>query len=373
MKTVFIAAGGTGGHIYPGLAIASALKKRLPDVKIIFIGSHVGMEKNIVPRYGYPMEFINASGFQRGFVKKVIAAKNLLKSASDSRKLLNRYHPDLVIGTGGFTSGIILREAAKKKIPTLIHEQNAYPGKSNRWAAQKADVVCLTFQEAAQYFPKDKTMLCGNPVRDAFKNVDRPLMRKKMGLKPEDKMILAMGGSQGAAAINQAMQTVMKDLAQQDDIQIYQITGPKQIEKVCAACDQKGIVYDKTYNGPTHCHLIAYSNEMEMLMGAADIMIARSGASSICEMAASGTPSILIPYPYAAGDHQRFNAKAMESAGAAIVIDEEALDGEKLEDLLSTLLNEPSKLQRMAQNARAYAKIDADEKIVDQAMALIQR
>lgn len=165
----------------------------------------------------------------------------------------------------------------------------------------------------------------------------------------------------------------MKDLAQQDDIQIYQITGPKQIEKVCAACDQKGIVYDKTYNGPTHCHLIAYSNEMEMLMGAADIMIARSGASSICEMAASGTPSILIPYPYAAGDHQRFNAKAMESAGAAIVIDEEALDGEKLEDLLSTLLNEPSKLQRMAQNARAYAKIDADEKIVDQAMALIQR
>ena len=373
MTTVFIAAGGTGGHIYPGLAIAACLKKRMPDVKIVFIGSHVGMEKNIVPRYGYPMEFINASGFQRGFVKKVIAAKNLLKSARDSRKLLNRYKPALIIGTGGFTSGIILREAAKKGIPTLIHEQNAFPGKSNRWAAQKADTVCLTFNEAAKYFPAKKTVLCGNPVRDAFKNVDRAAMRQKMKLVPGEKMVLAMGGSQGAAAINRAMQTVMKEWGGREDIQIYQITGPKQIDKVCAALDEAGIVYDKEYFGPTHCHAIAYSNEMEMLMGAADVIIGRSGASSICEMAASGTPSILIPYPYAAGDHQRFNAMAMQNAGAAEVIDEDDLSGARLLKELSALLDDPAHLKAMSENAKAYAKIDADERIVDQAVALMQQ
>ena len=194
-----------------------------------------------------------------------------------------------------------------------------------------------------------------------------------MKLAPGEKMVLAMGGSQGAAAINRAMQTVMKEWGGREDIQIYQITGPKQIDTVCAALDEAGIVYDKEYFGPTHCHAIAYSNEMEMLMGAADVIIGRSGASSICEMAASGTPSILIPYPYAAGDHQRFNAMAMQNAGAAEVIDEDDLSGERLLKELSALLDDPAHLKAMSENAKAYAKIDADERIVDQAVALMQQ
>ncbi|WP_329885885.1 undecaprenyldiphospho-muramoylpentapeptide beta-N-acetylglucosaminyltransferase [Pseudoramibacter faecis] len=367
MKSVLIAAGGTGGHIYPGLAIAACLKKHRPDVEITFVGSHVGMEKDIVPRYGYPMAFINASGFQRGLIKKAIAVKNILLSALDSRRLIKAYQPQLVIGTGGFTSGILLREAARMKVPTLIHEQNAYPGKSNRMAAKTADCVALTFEEAAAYFPAGKTVLCGNPVRDDFKHIDRQVMRERLGLADDTVMVLAMGGSQGAVAINGAMRAVMAHYAGRPQVQLYQLTGKKQWEAMTRALDADHI----PWGDGTNCHLLAYSNEMPTLIGAADLIIGRSGASSIAEMAASGTPCILIPYPYAAGDHQKFNAVAMARAGAAVVIEEKDLSGERLIAAAETLIGDADKRQAMAQKALAYAKLDADERIVEKALALM--
>lgn len=367
MKSVLIAAGGTGGHIYPGLAIAACLKKHRPDIEITFVGSHVGMEKDIVPQYGYPMAFINASGFQRGLIKKAIAVKNILLSALDSRRLIKAYRPQLVIGTGGFTSGILLREAAKMKVPTLIHEQNAYPGKSNRMAAKTADCVALTFEEAAAYFPAGKTVLCGNPVRDDFKHIDRQVMRERLGLADDAVMVLAMGGSQGAVAINGAMRVVTAHYAGRPQVQLYQLTGKKQWEVVTRALDADHI----PWGDGTNCHLLAYSNEMPTLMGAADLIIGRSGASSIAEMAASGTPCILIPYPYAAGDHQKFNAVAMARAGAAIVIEEKDLSGRGLIAAAEALIGDADKRQAMAQKALTYAKLDADERIVEKALALM--
>lgn len=367
MKSVLIAAGGTGGHIYPGLAIAACLKKHRPDIEITFVGSHVGMEKDIVPQYGYPMAFINASGFQRGLIKKAIAVKNILLSALDSRRLIKAYRPQLVIGTGGFTSGILLREAAKMKVPTLIHEQNAYPGKSNRMAAKTADCVALTFEEAAAYFPAGKTVLCGNPVRDDFKHIDRQVMRERLGLADDAVMVLAMGGSQGAVAINGAMRAVTAHYAGRPQVQLYQLTGKKQWEVVTRALDADHI----PWGDGTNCRLLAYSNEMPTLMGAADLIIGRSGASSIAEMAASGTPCILIPYPYAAGDHQKFNAVAMARAGAAIVIEEKDLSGRGLIAAAEALIGDADKRRAMAQKALTYAKLDADERIVEKALALM--
>ena len=369
MKNILIAAGGTGGHIYPGLAIAACLKKHVPEATITFVGSYVGMEKDIVPRYGYPMEFIRARGFEKGFSLKTIAAlKNVLfDSVRDSKKLLKKYHPAIVIGTGGFTSGMLLKEAAHEGIPTLIHEQNAFPGRANRMASRHADCVALSFIEAKQYFDGAHTVLCGNPVRDEFKSVSKQAMRQRLGLKPEQKMVLAMGGSQGAVSINEAMKDLMSYYYKNKKIIIYQLTGKKNYETIEKELAKKHIIVSKDSN----CRLLGSSNPMEVLMGASDLVIGRSGASSIAEMAASGTPAILIPYPYAAGDHQRFNAQAVANAGAGIVIEDDALTGEMLIDKVSHLIQDDQKLETMHECAKGYAKLDADERIVEEIMKLM--
>lgn len=369
-NNVLIAAGGTGGHIYPGLAIASTLKKRWPRANIIFIGSYVGMEKNIVPRYGYPMEFIRATGFARNSPVAILkATKHLFDSARDSRKLLKKYNPALVIGTGGYTCGVLLQQASMRGYPTLIHEQNAFPGKANRMAAKHADVVCLTFNEAAKYFPEGKTVLCGNPVRDAFKDVNRAAMREKLGISPDKRILLATGGSQGARSINTAMVDVIEHFKDNPNVVIYHLSGKKNYDTIVGQLKERGIDADQEDN----LHVIAYSNDMDTLMGASDLVISRAGATTIAEISASGTPSILIPFPYATGDHQRFNAQAVEDAGAGIMIEDKDLTGQVLCDAVDKIFWDDKKLAEMKVCAKNYAKIDADEKIVDEAMRLIRR
>lgn len=368
MKRVLIAAGGTGGHIYPGLAIAGCLKRRVPDAQIIFVGSHVGMEKNIVPQYGYPMEFVRAVGFEKGFsLKKFKAVKGIFDGARDAKVILKKHNPDLVIGTGGFTSAMLLREASRKGYPTLIHEQNAYPGRSNLMTGKTVDRVLLTFGEAAQYFPEGKTVVCGNPVRDAFKHIDKGAMRKKLGLAPGKKMLLVMGGSQGAAVINKAFLPVLKKYDGDDRIEVYQIAGPKKYDDVKKAWEENGVSLEGG-----NCHLLAYSDEMDVLMGASDLVIGRSGATSIVEILASGTPSIMIPIPYSVGDHQRFNAKAVKNAGAGLILEEKGLTGDRLFEAIDGLIWDDEGLRRMGQAALDHAKPDADERILDESMKIIR-
>ncbi len=366
---ILIAAGGTGGHIFPGLAIADALKKKCEDCQIVFIGSHVGMEKNIVPEYGYPLELIRVRGFERSFGLQTFAAlKGLLDGIIDVRRVLKKHKPDLVIGTGGFTSGQLLLKAAQTGIPTLIHEQNAYPGRANRILSKYVERIAISFYEAETYFPKEKTFLSGNPVRNSFKNVDRDAARRSLHLDSDQKLILITGGSQGAESINRAVLSLYERYKGNRNYQFIQLTGDGPYKGVLQALEEKGITKE-LYDNIKISH---FSNRMDILMGAADLMIARSGAGTVSEIAAVGVPSVLIPFPLAAGNHQEFNARVLTDKGAGILLYDRQLNGETLLKTFENLFAEEETLSIMRLKTLRLRKTDADELIATEALKLLK-
>lgn len=369
---ILIAAGGTGGHIYPGLSIAEKIKQKYADAEIIFVGSYVGMEKDIIPKAGYPLEFIRVRGFEKGFSSETLAAiKGVFEGLRDAGKQLKKHKPNLVIGTGGFTCGPLLLIASRRKIPTMIHEQNAFPGRTNRILGKKVDRVALSFMEAKAYFPKDNTFLAGNPIRDEYKVIDRSACREALGLNPDQKMLLVMGGSQGAKKINDAVVSQIGELAGRGDRVIYHLTGPSQYENVCNDLAKQGYDFSDINKAPENIMVEAYSNEVPKLLGAADLVICRAGAMSVAEITAAGVPSILIPYPLAAGDHQTFNAQVVANADAGILIPEEELTNQRLRETVDQLFSDEKRLNSMSERAKSIALYDADEVILGEAEKLI--
>lgn len=364
---ILIAAGGTGGHIYPGLAIAEKIKKENPDAEIIFIGSMVGMEKNIIPQTGYPIEYIRVRGFERQLSLETLAAfKGIFDGLQDSKKVLNHHQPDLVIGTGGFTSGPLLLLASRRKIPTMIHEQNAFPGRSNRMLGKKVDRIAISFQEANRYFPEGKTFLAGNPVRSEYHDLNRQTCRENLGLLDSQKMVLIMGGSQGAGSINQGALGLMKAWDNRSDRVIYHLTGKQQYHQVLESMNAQGLASFENN------HIEAYSNEVYGLLGAADLVISRSGAMSVAEIAAVGTPSILVPYPMAAGNHQEFNARVITDHGGGLLIEDSALTGELLLQTVEDLLKDEILLQNMRAITKKSRIFDAVDRIYDEINKLME-
>jgi len=364
---ILIAAGGTGGHIYPGLAIAQKIKKENPDAEIIFIGSMVGMEKNIIPQTGYPIEYIRVRGFERHLSLETLAAvKGIFDGLLDSRKVLNRHHPDLVIGTGGFTSGPLLLLASRRKIPTMIHEQNAFPGKTNRMLGKKVDRIAISFKEAQTYFPEGKTFLAGNPVRTEYYDLNRQKCRENLGLLDSQKMVLIMGGSQGAGSINQGALGLMKAWKNRSDRVIYHLTGKQQYDQVLESAKTQGMT------GDVNIHIQAYSSEVHKLLGAADLVISRAGAMSVAEIAAVGIPSILVPYPMAAGNHQEFNARVITDQGGGLLIEDKALTGELLVETVEGLLADEMRLKKMAGITKKLRIFDAVDRIYHEMTKLIK-
>ena len=370
---ILIAAGGTGGHIYPGLAIADKFKEKIPEAEIVFVGSYVGMEKNIVPKEGYPLEFIRVRGFERELSLETLAAvKGIFDGMRDARKVLKKHQPDLVIGTGGFTCGPLLLQAAKRGIPTMIHEQNAYPGKANRMLGKKVDRVAISFMEAAQYFPKEKIFLAGNPVRDAYKHVDRAACRASLGLADRQKMIVAMGGSQGAGSINAAVIHYMATHANDPETVIYHLTGRSQYAKVIGDLKEKGVDLKDGVSALGNIHIIDYSNKVDLLLGAGDLVISRSGAMSIAEIAAVGIPSILIPYPMAAGNHQEFNARVITDHGGGALILDKDLTPERLEKEIDAILDDDARRLAMGEITKQAAIYDADLRFYEAALKVLK-
>lgn len=368
---VLIAAGGTGGHIYPGLSIGEKIREQYPDAQVIFVGSHVGMEKKIIPQYDFPLELIRSRGFERGFSKETIdAVIGTFQSMKDARKLLEKYRPDLVISTGGFTGATLLREAQKKKIPTMIHEQNAFPGRANRLSGKKAARVGLAFKEAEEYFPKEKCFVCGNPVREAFRNPDRPGSREKLGLTDDEFLIVVMGGSQGAQSINKAAIGAIEELEKNPDkagmsLRWRILAGPGNDEEV------KAEIREKLGEVPENVEVMSYCNEMDTLLAAADLAVARSGAMSVAEFAACSLPAFLVPYPFAAGDHQTFNAKALVDAGAATMCaDDELTSGKIVADIVS-ITTDADRREAMRKAAHAMSAPEAADTFVAEAFGLI--
>ena len=365
---IIVSGGGTGGHIYPAVTIANQIKEKQPDAEIIFVGTREGLECEIVPRYGYPIEFIEVAGFQRKLSLDTIkSAFKLLAGLIDALKLIRKIKPDLVVGTGGYVCGPILFLAALQGIPTCIQEQNAMPGVTNKILAHFVKKVFLGYQEAGKYFGgNSEKIFTGNPIRKEILEVSRATAIEKFKLDPAKKTILVSGGSRGARSINDAMALVETSLAGRSDVQVIHITGETGYEKFIGQVEKKVLMSD-------NIKVFRYMHDMPMALAAADLAIFRSGAIGLAELMARGIPSILVPYPYATANHQEHNARAVEGAGGAVVILDKELTGEILLKQIESLLADESKLQKMKDAAKALGRPEAAEDIARKVLALLKK
>ncbi len=372
MRFLF-AAGGTGGHINPALAVAGEIRERYPDSEILFVGTKDKMESRLVPQAGFDFATISISGFQRKLSLKNIA-KNirtlfyLLTSSFQTKKIIKKFNPDVVIGFGGYVSGPVLRTAYKMGIPTAIHEQNAFPGVTNKALAKHVDRVMITVDSVKKYLePKNECILTGLPVRGEMLRADRDFSRAEMGIKDDEVLILSMGGSLGARAINEAAVELISKRADEKNYRFLHSMGSYGLW-VPDKIKENGVDLDKHNN----IEIREYISDMDVCMSAADIVVCRAGASSLSEIEALGKASILVPSPNVAENHQYHNAMALVNNDAAIMIEEKDLTGEKLIKEVDELVNNREKRERIGENARAMAMIDAKKNIADIIVSLAE-
>src|SRR5882672_7164271 len=341
---IVIAGGGTGGHVIPALAIAHQLKKQFA-AEVLFIGTARGIETRLVPQAGFRLELIKVGALKN--VSLMTRAKTMFdlpRALWVSGRMLTDYNPDVVIGVGGYASGPAMFGAIRRRIPTLAFEPNVVPGFANRLVARWVSVAAVHFEETCEYFPRCK--VTGVPVREAFFSIPA-----KAGGPPT---LLVFGGSQGARAINQAMIESLAGLrAKIPGIHIIHQTGQRDYDHVLAAYQRSGI------SGEVH----KFIDDMPWTFGRADLLVCRSGASSVGEITAAGKPAIFVPFPAAADDHQNVNARALERVGAAVVVEESNLEAAYLVDTITALIDENARLQRMSEAARSLAHPKAVEEI----------
>ena len=365
---IIIAAGGTGGHIYPGIAIANYIKEKEPEAEILFIGTDKGLEKELVPKEGYKMDIIRVKGFKRRLSLDTFkTVKELFFGLKDAKRIIKTFKPDVVIGTGGYVCGPVLFTAWQCKVPTLIHEQNAFPGVTNRILSHFVDKVAASFPEAVPYFKKkERVVISGNPIRSEFKERNRENARLKLSIPLDKRVIVVTGGSQGALSINTSMIDVISEFKTRKDIYIVHITGKKQYEKVIHMLREKNI----DLSSLDHIKVVPYSFDMANLFKSSDLIIARAGAMTVSEIAAVGRSSILIPYPYATGNHQEFNARVItDKSGGVIILDKE-LNGKLLTDTITRIISNERKIKEMEEITVKLGILNADNIIYDEVKKL---
>ena len=354
-----IAGGGTGGHVYPGVAIARELLARSPEREVLFVGTSQGLESRLVPAEGFRLETIRATGLAgMGVASRLAGLARLPLGLLDSHRILGRFRPSLVVGVGGYASGPVLAAAVARRAPTMIHEQNRWPGITNRILAPLVDRVAVSFPGTAGGVGR-RGVVTGNPVRPAFRSI--PPMRDGSGTP----RVLIFGGSRGARALNEAVMEALPLLAALGmPVELHHQTGPADLSRVQDAYRASG------YTAST---VEAFIDPMADALAAADLVIARAGASTLAELAVAGRPSVLVPFPNATHDHQRHNAGAFADAGASVVIDQRELSGERLAAVIGELSGDPGRLRSMADGARTLAHPDAAERIADLAESLLER
>lgn len=369
MKRIIISGGGTGGHIYPALAIAEKIAAFEP-VEFLYIGTKNGLEAQLVPREGYTFKTLSVQGLNRKLSwQTVVTLKKGIGSLWDAEKILRDFKPHAVIGTGGYVCGPVLLMAALHGIPTLIQEQNVIPGVTNKILSRFVDVVATGYEEAKTFFKSAKKVVyTGNPVRETVLQEDRNSSRKAMGLAEDLFTVLVAGGSRGARSINEAMIEVHKHFADDGSIRIIHSTGAAEYERVCHSLGVKpGEEYSKS------SAIVPYLYDMPKVMTAVDLAVFRAGAVGLAELAACGIPSILIPYPYAAEDHQTYNARAFVSRGAAKMIVDKVLSGKELIGEIEYLKSHRDKLLIMQESSKKIGKPDAAEHIARMVLDLAKK
>ena len=375
MLKVLLAGGGTAGHINPALAIASIIKEHAPDTKFLYAGTPNGMESRLVPMEGIDFAPIKVSGFQRRLSVKNIgrnirAAAYLTTAGHRAKQIIKGFEPDIVIGTGGYVSGPIVMQAAKMKIPTLIHEQNAYPGVTTRILSKKVNKVMLTVPEALEYLDKNiDYTVTGLPVRKGFTNsVSREEAKKQLGFD-NGMCILSWGGSLGAGAINDIASALIR-YEQENNLEINHIHS---YGKMGHDTFEKGLSDNGVDLKSSRLSVKEYIHNMDICTAAADLIICRSGGSAISELQAMGRASILVPSPVVAGNHQYHNAMVLGKAGAAVVIEQKDLDIDKVIEKVTELYNAPEKLDSLAQKAGELYIKDTPDRIWSAVEALIKK
>lgn len=376
MKILF-ATGGTAGHINPALAAASYIRENYDDVQILFVGTADHMESRLVPNAGFDFKTIKISGFRRSFAPKAIihnikTAFRILTSNVESRKIIKDFQPDVAVGFGGYVSGPVLQTAVKMKIPTCIHEQNAYPGITNKTLAKEVDRVMVTVEDAKNHLvSKNPIIVTGLPVRGELLKARKDVARKKLGVPDGKYLVLSFGGSLGAAPLNKAMYDILLSSAESGKYYHIHSVGTNG-----------GEFYERfKKDGFTECEkgiskgtaeVRQYIDDMDTCMAAADLVIGRAGASSLSEIEAMGKASILIPSPYVAENHQYHNAMALVNRGAGCIIEEKDLTSEALSAMIDSLLSNPAKLIQIEENAKNMAITDARERIAEIIVSLIK-
>lgn len=358
---LILSGGGTGGHIYPAVAIADECKRRFPDAEILFVGARDRMEMQKVPKAGYPIEGLWISGIQRSLSLENLAFPfKLVDSLIKSRQIIKAFKPDVVVGTGGFASGPLLKAANQKHIPTLLQEQNSYAGITNKWLAAKADKICVAYENMENYFPADKIVFTGNPVRQDLLNMTAKRQRAIdfFGLNKQKKTVLILGGSLGARRINELIAANIP-FFQEEKVQLIWQCGKLYHKRFEHFDEKKGI------------YLYEFLDRMDLAYAAADVVLSRSGALSISELCLVGKPVIFIPSPNVAEDHQTKNAKALEDKNAALMIAETDLT-EKFKPVFSGLLHDQAQQETLSNNIKKMAKPQATTDIVDQLEQLVK-
>lgn len=360
---ILISGGGTGGHIFPAVSIADEIRRREPDADIRFVGALGRMEMERVPAAGYPIEGLPVAGFDRKRLwRNIPVLFKLWKSMRKARRIVRDFAPDIAIGVGGYASGPVLKAAQRRDVPTLIQEQNSYPGVTNKLLAKKAGAICVAYPDMERYFPADRIITTGNPIRHALLEckLTQAEAKRKLGFDPEKPLVVALGGSLGARTINESIEASLPMLAEKGIDLLWQ-TGKLYADE----CAPKAAPYPNV-------KAMAFVDDMGAAYAAADLVVARAGAGTISEIEALGRPSILIPSPNVAEDHQRHNAEALATRDAAVMI----LDADarqRLSDAIAALINDPQRLGQIAGAAASMALTGSAETIADEAFKLMKK
>jgi UDP-N-acetylglucosamine--N-acetylmuramyl-(pentapeptide) pyrophosphoryl-undecaprenol N-acetylglucosamine transferase len=360
---IIISGGGTGGHVFPAIAIADAIKSLRPEAEFLFVGALGRMEMERVPQAGYEIRGLDITGFQRS-----LSAKNLsfplkvLKSLRLSRKIIKEFKPDVAVGVGGYASGPLLQIATKKKIPTLIQEQNSYPGITNRLLARKVSRICVAYEGMGKWFPNEKMIVTGNPVRSVVVEIEGKKEEglKAFGLESGKPTLLIVGGSLGARTINESISGVLDEISDTDCQVIWQ-TGKLYIDKAKAQVEEKAA---------QNVHVTAFIEQMDLAYAAADLVVSRAGAMALSELCLIGKPSVLVPSPNVAEDHQTKNAMALVENEAAILVSDANARGD-LWPTVSELLKNSDARKALARNAKAMGKPESAKRIAEEVLKLI--
>ena len=363
---VLVSGGGTGGHIFPALSIANEVRRRHPEAKILFVGAEGRMEMEKVPAAGYEIIGLPVSGFDRKhLLRNVTVLARLLKSMRLARKVLKDFKPDIAIGVGGYASGPMLKEAQKQGIPTLLQEQNSYAGVTNKLLATKAESICVAYEGMERFFPKEKIVLTGNPVRRNLLDCGATpeQARQAMGVDPNKQTILIIGGSLGARTINNAIMDGLSKIGEAYGVQVIWQTGKIYDEQCREALEASGV---------KNVVQMPFISNMDMAYRAANLVVSRAGASSISELQLLGKAAILVPSPNVAEDHQTKNAQALVSRDAAIMVADADAASNLVDTMLDTVVN-TDMLIHLGQNVEKMALRDAAERIVDEVERIISQ